>query len=114
MNTIDSYHFGQIVINGKRYSSDVIIFPDRVQGGWCRKKSHELTLKDIAGILNENPEILLVGTGASGLMSVLPEVTQEAEARNIQLIAEPTKEACDIYDQLCHSQRVVAALHLTC
>lgn len=30
VNIVDSYHFGQIVIGGKKYSSDVIIFPDRV------------------------------------------------------------------------------------
>ena len=48
MNKIDSYHFGQIIINGKKYTSDVIIFPDRVQGDWWRNESHELSLKDIA------------------------------------------------------------------
>ncbi len=114
MNTIDSYSFGQIVINGRKYTSDVIIFPDRVQGDWWRDDSHKLTLKDVAGILDENPEILLVGTGASGLMRVLPEVEQAAEARNIQLIVQPTGEACDIYNQLSRAQRVVAGLHLTC
>ena len=114
MNTIDSYHFGQIVINGRKYTSDVIIFPDSVQGDWYRKKSHELTLEDIAGMLDENPEILLVGTGAPGMMRVLPEVVQAAEAANIQLIVQPTGEACDIYNQLSRVQRVVAALHLTC
>jgi len=114
MNKINSYHFGQIVINGQKYTSDVIIFPDRVQGDWWRDESHELTLKDITGIINKNPEILLVGTGASGLMRVLPEVVREAEARHIQLIVQPTGEACDIYNQLSPTQRVVAALHLTC
>ena len=114
MNTIDSYHFGQIVISGRKYTSDVIIFPDRVQGDWWRDESHELTLKDVAGILDENPEILLVGTGASSLMEVLPEVEREAEAHNIQLIVQPTGEACDIYNRLYQTQRVVAALHLTC
>jgi len=114
MNTIDSYHFGQIVINGRKYTSDVIIFPDRVQGDWWRDESHELTLKDVTGVMDENPEILLVGTGAPGLMRVLPEVEQAAEARNIQLIVQPTGEACEIYNQLSGVQRVVAALHLTC
>ena len=114
MNTIDSYNFGQIVINGKKYTSDVIILPDRVQGDWWRKESHELTLRDINGIMNENPEILLVGTGAPGMMRVLPEVEREAEARNIQLIVLPTAEACEIYNQLSPTQRVVAMLHLTC
>ena len=114
MNTIDSYHFGQIVINGRKYTSDVIIFPDRVQGDWWRDDSHRLTLKDITGIMNENPEILLVGTGASGLMRVLPEVEPALKAHNIQLIVQPTGEACEIYNQLSPTQRVVAALHLTC
>ncbi len=114
MNTIDSYHFGQIIINGKKYTSDVIILPDRVQGNWWRDDSHELTLKDVTGIMKENPEILLVGTGASGQMRVLPEVEQEVGARNIQLIMQPTGEACKIYNQLSRVQKVVAALHLTC
>ena len=114
MNTIDSYHFGQIVIGGRKYSSDVIIFPDRIQDAWRRKESHELTLEDIKDIMAENPEVLIVGTGYSGLMRVLPEVEQTAEARNIKLIAQPTGEACDIYNQLSDIQRVVAVLHLTC
>ncbi|MFC2001431.1 Mth938-like domain-containing protein [Chloroflexota bacterium] len=114
MNIIDSYRFGQIVISGQEYSLDVIIFPDRVQGSWHRNKSHELLLKDISGVLAGNPEVMVVGTGASGQMRVLPEVQQELEARGIKLIVESTNEACDIYNQLSPAQRVVAALHLTC
>ena len=114
MNIIDSYQFGLVVVNGKRYSSDIIIFPDRVRGDWWKKRGHQLCLDDIAEVIAENPEVLVVGTGASGLVKVLPEVKQSLEAQGIKLIAEPTNEACNIYNQLCHSQRVVAALHLTC
>ncbi len=114
MNTIDSYNFGRIAINGKNHTSDVIIFPDRVQDDWWRDESHELTLKDITGIIEENPEILLVGTGASGMMRVLPEVKRAAEARHIQLITQPTREACATYNQLSRARKTVAALHLTC
>ena len=114
VNIIDSYHFGQIVINGKNYTSDVIIFPEKVRDVWLRKSSHELCLEDVAEVLNENPEVLVVGTGESGLMMVLPETKQSAEAQGIRLIAETTDKACQTYNRLCHSQRVVAALHLTC
>ncbi len=44
---INSYRFGKIVVNGRNYSSDVIVFPDRIQGSWWRHKGHELSLKDI-------------------------------------------------------------------
>ena len=83
MNTIDSYNFGQIVINGKKYTSDIIIFPDRVQDDWWRNESHELTLKDVTGIMSENPEILLVGTGAPGMIRVLPEVELYLHEKNL-------------------------------
>jgi len=114
MNTIDSYNFGQIVINGRKYTSDIIIFPDRVQSDWWRDESHKLTVKDVTGIITESPKILLVGTGASGQMKVMPEVEQEAETHKVQLIVQPTGEACEIYNQLSPTQKVVAALHLTC
>lgn len=78
------------------------------------KKGHEVALEEIIEAMTESPDVLLVGTGASGLMKVLPEVQQEAETRNIQIITQPTAEACDIYNQLSISQRMVAALHLTC
>ena len=114
INIVDSYQFGLIVVNGKKYTSDVIIFPDRVKENWWRKSGHQLCLEDIAEVIAENPEVLIVGTGASGLMKVLPEVQRAAQAQGIKLVAEPTSEACNTYNQLCPSQRVVAALHLTC
>ena len=114
MNVIDSYQFGLIVVNGKKYTSDVIIFPDRVRDNWRRKTGHQLCLDDIAEVLTENPEVLVVGTGASALMEVLPEAQQAVDARGIELIAEATDKACNTYNQLCQSQKVVAALHLTC
>jgi len=33
---IESYDFGRIVINGKKFGSDLIIFPDRVNGNWLK------------------------------------------------------------------------------
>ncbi|MFC1989164.1 Mth938-like domain-containing protein [Chloroflexota bacterium] len=114
MNIIDSYHFGKIVINGKNYSSDVIIFPDRIRDNWHRKTGHKLCLEDIAEVITENTEVLIVGTGASGLMKILPEVEQIAQAQGIKIIAKTTDKACSTYNQLSHSQMVVAALHLTC
>ena len=114
MNIIDSYQFGQIVINGEKYTADLIILPDRVRGDWWRKSGHQLSLEDIAEVIPEKPEVLIVGTGASGLMEVLPEVKQVLESQGIKLIIETTDKACHTYNELCRSQRAVAAFHLTC
>ena len=114
MNAIDSYHFGQIVINGEKYSSDVIIFPDRIQDTWRRSKSHEVRPGDIDAALAENPEVIIIGSGAAGLVEVLPEVKQALENKGIKLVIEPTGDACNTYNRLSRAQKVVAALHLTC
>lgn len=114
MNKIGSYRFGQIVINGRKYTSDVIISADGVKADWRRKIGHELSLEDISDIIASNPEVLVVGTGASGQMKVSPEVKQTISNKGIKLIEETTEEACDTYNQLSRQQRVVAALHVTC
>jgi len=33
---IESYGFGEIVIDGRRYSSDVIVYPERVDSVVCQ------------------------------------------------------------------------------
>jgi hypothetical protein len=112
--SIDSYRFGSIVVNGQQYNSDVIIFPDRVRDNWERKLGHNLQLEDIAEVWAENPEVLIVGTGAIGVMRVPSEVYQKAKETGIELIVEPTGQACQTYNRLGQSQKVIAALHLTC
>jgi len=111
---IDSYAFGKIVIDGKEYGKDVIIFPDRVKANWWRKEGHKLHVEDIEDILREEPVLVVVGTGKFGLMQVLPDTEQAIKERNIELIVGKTAKACEIYNELSRDKRVVAALHLTC
>ncbi len=114
MNIIDSYQFGLIVVKGRKHTSDVIILPDRARDNWRRKTGYQLCLNDIGGVMAENPGALVVGTGASSLMKVLPEVEQGVETEDIKLIVEATDKACHTYNRICHSQRAVAALHIIC
>lgn len=111
---IDSYRFGEIVVDGKRYSSDVIIYPDRVNSNWWRKEGHSLHIEDIKDVIEANPEILIVGTGNSGLMQIPSKTVEFLKTRGITLIAEPTTKACETYNRLASTKNVIAALHLTC
>jgi hypothetical protein len=111
---IDSYDFGEVVIDGKRYTSDVIISPDGIKAQWFRREGHQLCIDDLGDVLGKRPDIIVVGTGNPGLMRVLPETEKLIESGGIKLIVQPTREACRTYDQLTPSQEVVALLHLTC
>ena len=112
---IDSYDFGRIVIDGKEYTSDLIIFPNRVMGGWWRKEGHRLHINDLDEVLTEKGEVLVVGTGYSGLMKVPTETKEFIKREGFELIIQPTKEACKTCNSLIKSgKKVIAALHLTC
>jgi hypothetical protein len=71
---IDSYSFGRIVIEGQAYTSDVVIYRDRVDASWWRKEGHRLHADDIAEALNAHPDVLIIGTGYEGVMAVPKEV----------------------------------------
>jgi hypothetical protein len=111
---IESYDFGRIVIDGRKFGSDVVIFPDRIDGNWWRKEGHTLSVDDVKEILEAKPEVLVVGTGYSGLMKIHPQTEQCLRSSGIELIAARTEKACKIYNELHNSRRVVAAFHLTC
>jgi len=111
---IESYDFGRIVINGRKFTSDVLIFPDRVDGNWWRKEGHILDVDDVKEIVDAKPKVLIIGTGYSGLMKIHPETERYLNSSGIELIAAKTEKACKIYNELSKMRRVVAALHLTC
>ena len=111
---IDEYNFGRIVIDGKIYTSDVIIFPDRVRDEWWREDGHSLSLKDIKEVLARKPDILIIGTGSAGLMRVPFPVVDEIRNRGIKLIIEKTGAAVQTYNRLYQDNTIVGAFHLTC
>lgn len=111
---IDSYSFGKIVIEGTTYTSDVIIYPDRVDASWWRKEGHRLHRDDIAVVLEEKPEVIIVGTGAYGVMKVPDETASFISSLGIELHSHPTARAVEAFTALSDERRVIACLHLTC
>ena len=111
---IESYKFGEIIINGKKYNSDLIILKDRIYDNWWRKEGHNLCIDDLKKIINKKPDILIIGTGSFGLMKVPLELIKYLESNNIEVIIKRTKAACDEYNTLYQKKNVVAAFHLTC
>lgn len=111
---IELYDFGRVLINGRTYTSDVIVFPDRVEDNWGQRERHRLSIEDLQEIVKAKPEILIVGTGYSGLMEIPSKTADFVQSKGIKLLAKPTREATELYNKLSKTNKVVAALHLTC
>jgi len=112
---IDSYQFGQIVIDAVSYSSDCIITSDGVQSNWWRKQGHSLAEEDLKTIIAAAPAVLVVGCGASAMMKVPRQTQQFLRQHNIKLEALDTQRAVQRFNELSRAGvKAAAALHLTC
>lgn len=114
MPHIESYSFGKVTIDGKTYTSDVIILPGGVRSGWWRKEGHNLGAEDLQEVVSAKPAALVVGTGNMGLMQVPQATLDYLAGQGIRVEVMPTAEACKRYNELAKTEQVAAALHLTC
>ena len=89
MARVDHYSFGRIVVDGHDEHTDVILLPDRTISHWWRRHGHELVLEDLAEILPELPERLLIGTGMDGRLHPDPDALEQLAARGVAVEVLP-------------------------
>ncbi len=111
---IDHYSFGKIIIDGKTYTMDLIIYPDRIDPSWWRKEGHLLQIEDLSEVIKEKPDILIIGTGYNGVMRVPEETVVNLRSKGIEVIIKKTTEAVEVFNNMKGDKKVIAAFHLTC
>ncbi|MBA7614480.1 MAG: hypothetical protein E3J23_04865 [Candidatus Stahlbacteria bacterium] len=113
--TIESYSFGSIKIDGIIYKKDVIIFPERVFSPWWRESGHSLSINDLKEVIEYKPDLIIIGTGALGAVSIPNSTLEFLRINEIRVKILQTKDAVSIFNQEMEKrQNVVACLHLTC
>ena len=112
---IEEYGFGRIRINGREFTSDLLLRNREILPEWWRKQGHGCTLEDILPALAHDPAVFVLGTGSSGLLKPDPGLEDALAARGIELVIMPTAKAVARYNRLLSSGVSCAAgLHLTC
>ncbi len=111
---IEHYSFGKMIVDGQTYTNDLILYPHSIQDSWYRKKGHSLSLKDIPQVIEEKPDVLVVGTGASEMMHIPEKTTQQLLELGIEIVAAPTDRAVNYYNRLKSKKHTIGAFHLTC
>ncbi|MDH4222447.1 MAG: Mth938-like domain-containing protein [candidate division Zixibacteria bacterium] len=111
---IEHYEFGKMIINGQTYSKDLILYPDRIDSEWWRKAGHQLSLPDVKDLVKEKPDTIIVGTGFSSAMKVLPEAEDFILSKGIRFFVEDTQKAVKTYNELSPKEKVIGLFHLTC
>ncbi len=111
---VESYSFGEMVVDGEKYTNDLILLPDRVIPNWWRDQGHRLSADDLEDVFEAQLEVLVVGTGANGVMDVPRQTRQAVEEAGIELKVARTGEAWQMYNDLQDRRATAGAFHLTC
>jgi len=113
---IDSYSFGDMVIDGQSYTKDLIILPSgRIISPWWRKTGHKLVMTDIAILVEAKPDIIIIGTGKFGLIKPAPQVSGDLRLLGIKMVVRPTKAAVTEFNNCVKKgANTGACFHLTC
>ena len=121
---ISEVSFARIIINGKEYNHDVVIYPDgRVE----RRKKH--LSKKYADLYNHTPlsreeleetlkgvepEVLVIGTGLRGRMVVMEGAKELARERGIELVIDVTPKAIEKFNEIFKKRKTLGIFHITC
>ena len=112
---INSYDFGVMRIEGTEYTDDVIVYANKVKPNWWRRAGHRLDEEDLYDIFDYEPDVLIVGQGASGMLTIPAMTRQAIQERGITLIADDTERAWMEFNKETQKGRKVAGVfHLTC
>lgn len=111
---IEHYEFGEFVVDGKKYKSNIVLIGTGVTEGRYLP-GHQLKLDDFLQLVAYKPDVIIIGTGAYGVVKVPKEISDYIKKRGIKLVVEKTARACRIYNSLIkEGKRVAAFLHNTC
>ncbi|MEM2174958.1 MAG: MTH938/NDUFAF3 family protein [Candidatus Aenigmatarchaeota archaeon] len=108
--------FGGVEIDGKKYR-DVLIIEGKIidRGKWGYFDTHTISERELNELLKGDPEIILIGSGQSGVLEVPEEVKMEIRKRNIELIVLETPKAIEKFNEIYEKKKKVNALiHTTC
>ena len=106
---IQEYKLGAFIIDGKQFIGSIKIIENNKVRYWERE-TQILDLKDIDELLRSNPEYLVVGTGAGGLLKIPDNIRQAVVLKGISLVVGKTQEAIKRFNELSLSKKKVVGI----
>ncbi len=121
--------FGYVVINGKKYDHDIVLYPN----GEIRMRRKDLSKKyrgtyghtplsreELEHYLKEtgNLEYLVIGTGQYGALPLTPEAEEylrELEKKGVNILIDKTPNILSAVNELLkNNKRILTIIHVTC
>ncbi|MEA1965217.1 MAG: hypothetical protein U9O41_08895, partial [Candidatus Aerophobetes bacterium] len=62
----------------------------------------------------ENPEVIVIGKGTSGLASLNSEARALLQEKRVEIIEADTPDIKDKFNEFSETKRIAAIVHVTC
>lgn len=122
---IEDTSFGEITVEGEKYDHDIVVTPDEIQERkkWITKNKHETSHKFtreemreyLENVDTEKVEILIMGTGQYGKLSLLKETKKFLKEKGIEAIELKTPEAIELFNESNRPrEKKLGIFHVTC
>jgi uncharacterized protein len=109
-NVVTGFGVGWIRIGMDEYRENVVLLPDTIVKGWAPAGFDALAERDFARLLDYEPEIVLLGTGAIQRFPH-PRLTTALSSAHVGVEVMDTGAACRTFNILVvEGRRVAAAL----
>jgi len=112
MPKINSFRFGSLTIDRKKYKNDMVVHWDGEISP--RESSHSFSKAELIDLLLKGPEIIIIGTGTAGLVKIEKDAEKFARMKNIELIIKKTPEAIEEFNKISKEKKVIGVMHITC
>lgn len=119
MAKVEAFKFGSIIVDGKKYRRDVLLFPDgtmrdRKRGFW-RFGSHSIKKEEVEELIKASPDIVVFGKGVYSRAKLSSDALRSLKESKAELIILPSKEAVlKVNELLDANKRLAALIHITC
>ena len=120
MPYINSTSFGEIVIDNKKYGQVIIVGDQIEERDWEMLEktfgtTHRLGDWEKEKLLEDDPQIIIVGTGQEGVLKVDSSFIDLLKKKGIEFYIVPTPQAVKIYNEKIQEKKKINALiHTTC
>lgn len=119
MIKVDSFSFGSIVLDSKKYARDVLLLPNgfvkKRRGGFWKFGSHTIKKLEIEELAGASPDVVIVGIGTDAKAKLEADVESFAKESKPELVVLPSSEAIEELNKpLDRGKRVAALIHITC
>lgn len=119
---VDSFSFGSITIDRKKYNCDVLIHTngtiEKRKGGLLMFGSHRITRENIERLTQrgDKPDLIITGLGTANAAHVDEDAKKWAQDQGIELVELSSDEAVARLNSAWESKekKVAALIHVTC